>query len=923
MAQSICALPHVAFLRVKCTGTQKIIRCLATATGSSKVNKRFWSIVSAAKDGKSFIPLQLPAALVTASRLPLQKRQDERLSTYLQTARIILEEQGTPVRTLRVSGAVAVIVNSRRLDTQEGDALAQVVVSMIAAEVPQLPYRVLVELAQELARQRLTDGSVWGRVLQKAESDANNMGSAELVSLLDALRRVVWLPLNIDTALAALTKSVAARGEGFTNQELVKALASLSRLGNHVRLGELKTVLQLLLNCWLSRHDDHLSSAQAQHVISLLVSLTNISEVLGVETKRFVDAVASWAQNATMASFRAEELVLFLWSLKELSPLGYVSHKEVVAKFLQAIVKGWKQTSFSLSRLVNALDIVIAAEHAMGSADEVLLRLVASELATTIDKNCPIETLTRILALCDRTTMKIWERFPLLAASVCSRALALIKNPLHSRSELQSMLDTVVVSSFSRTPAFVVQRAEFSEALHARGLAELAASFEERINEEEEMPRESGGAKPKTHSAELFIHTPIELIQLLGEVCQKNAINETIAEIADMVLLKIDELLPGQEVLALETLLQNAQERFLRMVVLVDIVERLGDLIADRVQQVKTAQLVTSLTWFAAVGLPHYLVFETALGAICKRCEAGTVGWDQAVRVLESFATVRLRIFPILQLHNHIQHPHTLARFPTMALIRFLTASARLGLFRNPEIVREIVDRALAETSLQTPLPLESTVMIFQGALLSGTVLDDRQLRHCFTWLLNTETKELTRTQLFILGQYALFLLMHPNNLVQNSILRLPVEAQRFVIGVLRHDSSASKSRISNTTRVFREEVVDLFTKNSDESVKTNLEIRPAGAIDVCVGDQGWFLDGPEAFFRPFTNKLVYTPHANQREWLLRRCLTDLDARRWITDFAGIPTWPKVAELHRLNWFEWVQTPQETRKVLLKLSNES
>jgi len=212
--------------------------------------------------------------------------------------------------------------------------------------------------------------------------------------------------------------------------------------------------------------------------------------------------------------------------------------------------------------------------------------------------------------------------------------------------------------------------------------------------------------------------------------------------------------------------------------------------------------------------------------------------------------------------------------------------------------------------------------MVFQGALLSGTVLSDRQLRHCFTWLLKSERRELTRTQLFILGQYALFLLMHPNSHVHNSILRLPVEVQRFVIGVLRHTSSASPQRISNTTRVFREEVVEFFSENSDEPVETNLKISPAGAIDVCVGDQGWFLDGPEAFFRPFTNQLVYTPQANQREWLLRRCLTDPDARRWITDFAGIPTWPRVAELHRLNWFEWGQTPQETRKVVLKLSNQ-
>lgn len=39
----------------------------------------------------------------------------------------------------------------------------------------------------------------------------------------------------------------------------------------------------------------------------------------------------------------------------------------------------------------------------------------------------------------------------------------------------------------------------------------------------------------------------------------------------------------------------------------------------------------------------------------------------------------------LAELYRHTRQPHELARLPTMALIRLLSASARLGLIEDPQ----------------------------------------------------------------------------------------------------------------------------------------------------------------------------------------------------------------------------------------------
>uniref|UniRef100_A0A7S1LF30 Uncharacterized protein n=1 Tax=Alexandrium catenella TaxID=2925 RepID=A0A7S1LF30_ALECA len=98
------------------------------------------------------------------------------------------------------------------------------------------------------------------------------------------------------------------------------------------------------------------------------------------------------------------------------------------------------------------------------------------------------------------------------------------------------------------------------------------------------------------------------------------------------------------------------------------------------------------------------------------------------------------------------------------------------------------------------------------------------------------------------------------------------------------------------------------------------LTLGPAGIVDLCLGDSGWLLDGPESFFRPFTAGLRRTPQEERRAWLLGRLLNDEGARSCVADFfPPAAAWPLLAGPRRLHWLEWGQTPAAARKDLLGL----
>merc|ERR1712048_571441 len=230
--------------------------------------------------------------------------------------------------------------------------------------------------------------------------------------------------------------------------------------------------------------------------------------------------------------------------------------------------------------------------------------------------------------------------------------------------------------------------------------------------------------------------------------------------------------------------------------------------------------------------------------AVVERNVEHGLSWGQMVGVLEAFASVRLKISELERLYSYLRRPQTLARLPTMALIRFLSAASRLELVDESLLdAREIVERVLAETTPQRPLPLESSVVLVQSLWLSGAILPDRQLRHLFAWVAGTRVQQLTPQQLTVLRQYALFLLAQPDIHVRGSLLRLPIEVQRFVSGILRHRAPPWTPPTSDTTRRFRGEVANFvsdFSEGKDATFTDSpavLALGPAGSADLRVGN--------------------------------------------------------------------------------------
>eukprot|EP00927_Polykrikos_kofoidii_P078233 TRINITY_DN75084_c0_g1_i1.p1 TRINITY_DN75084_c0_g1~~TRINITY_DN75084_c0_g1_i1.p1 ORF type:complete len:714 (+),score=118.49 TRINITY_DN75084_c0_g1_i1:89-2143(+) len=670
----------------------------------------------------------------------------------------------------------------------------------------------------------------------------------------------------------------------------------------------------------------------------------------------------------------AEELIVLLWAFKELTPLGLGPYRGLVAAALPRVQAKDTLEGWSLLRLVQTSEVLLASRHALGTLDKELVVKVAHALERAVGGEaaresggrggqCSPEMLARIVALWDQAGDEFWSRASGLAEAVVGRALTHVEDPALPAAVLHPMLDTLWNSSFARTNAFAIGRGALRGAAAARkdadnpGLAAAVKNLSPESAPAGSANAESGDAEqrdsgtvagvPSEMAAQSFaarpplVLPPVQLVERLVSHCQKGAPNAEVEIVAEALLMALDQLDPNQAVEALDRVLTSGQRRLLRTPVLVDVAERLGDVIVAHVSELSTLQLTGALTCFASVGLPYHLVYETVLCAVIERHQAQGLSWGQVIGVLECFANVRLKIPELRTLYQHLRQPHELARLPTMALVRFLSAASRLELVDEDHAdTREVVERVLAETTPAKPLPLDSSVMIVQSLVLSGTVLPDRPLRHLLAWVALARAHEITPEQLMVLRQYCVFLLTQPDAHDRGSLFRLPVEVQRFATGVMRHRSPAWMPGNSDTTRRFRGEVTDLALKFHGGSAvdgqiseaqsatrSASLPLGPVGSVDLHVGGRCWLLDGPEAFFRPFIaisgssgSGLRYTPQEKRRAWLLERVLSDNDSRRFVADFfPPAALWPLAAGPQRLSWLAWAHTAPSERLQLLGL----
>eukprot|EP00928_Gymnodinium_smaydae_P071670 TRINITY_DN5519_c1_g1_i1.p1 TRINITY_DN5519_c1_g1~~TRINITY_DN5519_c1_g1_i1.p1 ORF type:complete len:1063 (-),score=123.23 TRINITY_DN5519_c1_g1_i1:9-3119(-) len=938
---------------------QEISGAEAARDGARESASKLWEVVGYNLD--FFNAQKMPRILVSVGRLSSvrSEREDQQLRAYLSKAKsVFTEDRMEVVQSLGPSGVVSSIAAARRLQMREATSLATNLVSLLSAEVSQLQAETLAHLAKELLRYRISDHDLW-KALAQATADISTVRPTPVVELLDAFRRSLAFGVAARKAFAALSHFAVNVADQLSDQQLAAAIGSLSRLGNHITVNDQRKAIQLLLDRWLVGKGTRLEHATAAHIVSIAVSLTNLSEALGVEKAVFLDGAAAWALRDAKASeqtLATQEFVVLLWAIKELAPLGLGPHHELVSTVLPRICQDDGVGKWSLLRLVQASEVFLASRYSTGhryhdsdvpseatnDLEELLVRCLAAAIA---DNGSP-EMLTRVVALWDQADGNFWERSSTFVDAVMGRTLTLVEDKDVPAAALHRLLDTLVAASFSRTASFATGRETLRRAATVRhdssdsGLAATLRALAAPVAVDEAPTSPTGGhmtdesAKAArrsitSSSSHLRGMPPAALAERLAELCHKSSSDNEVTTAAEALLATMDQLDTAAVVPALENILAKGRRRLAKTPILVDVVERLGDLVVAHASALSTLQLTAALHAFAGAGLPYYLLFEVVLDSVIARHRQQGLSWGQVVGVLEAFAAVRLKMPNLEKLYSHLRRPHELARLPTMALIRFLSASSRLGLVNDSMLdVLEIVDRIFAETTPLRPLPLESSVVLIQSLYLAGAVLPDRHIRHLFAWMASSKVQQLTLQQLTVLRQYTLFLLSQPDVNARGSLFRLPVEVQRFLSGILQHRAAAWTPSTSDTTRRFRAEVATFIQNVSPTGAQhaelTPVALGPAGSADLCIGGQCWLLDGPESFFRPFTHAsgLQVTPQERSRAWLLERLLQEGDARRCVADFLpSAALWPVASSLRRLSWFEWARTPPGERLGLLGLDD--
>ncbi|CAK9067866.1 unnamed protein product [Durusdinium trenchii] len=854
---------------------------------------RLWDLME--KNAQIFHPKMLPKILVPAAALSPSEQQDVRLVQLLQRAMKYLERDGPLVPVVGAKGACSIVKASRQLHTPEARSFSLKWLGVMCAQAPSLDASLLAELAQELLRFKILDEEIWEALARTVCERCDGLGAAEVVPLLDAFKRS-YTSSKVDRAIVALCQRATDCCEEFSQRQCVVAVASLCRLSRAVPATLLDQVIHRLLETWLARVDAFSRQTNVNQVISLAISLT---------------------------------------ALPTNSPVRLSEYQELVGTCLLRIQSDTNFEGWSLARQVQALEVLLASKHARvagSSADEVpseaLAKEIEARLVATMTQQlaeAPCRLVGKVLVIGEQGGQEFWPRCASLTEAVLRRAVDLAHDPAVKPDELQPVLDTVASSALTRIPAFragcEALRTAAAQRPDAPSLASVLMLLQKATAPSEPQPEEEAeevetkmGAASGGFDEERPL-SPLELAERLGRLGKAKKANPTeLSMVADRFLATVESLSKDELLPALSNVLLAGRWRIQREALLLEVVERLGDQVAMRSPELTSLQLVSAVDVFADMGLPYHLVFEAALLELLQKKQPLT--WQQAIVVLEAFAAVQIRIPELARIYQRFQRQQELARLPTMGMVRFLAAATQLELTENRD-VKEMTCRILAETSPERPLPVVDTVSLIESLWLSGSVLQDMQLRHLLSWVATLRPRELSEQNLTTLRNYILFILAQEDGSARLSLQRMPVEIQTRLSELLCHPSPCWTRTPSEETRLLRSEVSELLLEKAPSHVAAlpAVSLGPAGQADLEVNHVGWLLDGPEAFFRPFT-PLRYTPQEKQRAWLLETLLRRDDMRQAVVAdfFPKARQWPTLPRLQRLNWLEWGQASSVAAK---------
>lgn len=889
---------------------------------------------------------KMPSMLVPIAAMSKAEQADQRVVRLLQRAMKYLEGGGEIVPVVGAKAAAAVVKATHQLGTKEAKRLHLAWLGAMSAQVTDLSVPVVAELAQELLRYRVSDRELWRALVETTLRRSDEMGPAEIVYLMDAFRRSMAFGTDVGRAVQALCQRTLDCCQDFLPRQCVGVLGSLCRLSGNVDLSLQYQVLHHLLDKWLACQAPSWETTPSNQVISLAVSLTGVESHFNPRIDNFLLGASSWAQQhgaVVGGALSAEDLVVLLWALKTLTPVGLSRYPELVSMGLLRIRAEAEYKDFSVTRLYQALELLLASKHALAdsssatTSEELLKSLEAPVVAALAGRMAEAHEsiVAKVLTIGEQGGSDFWQRCSLLTEAVLQRAVKLAADEDVSPGNLQPMLDTLATSKIASASAFRGGCDALSAAVNGRRdashpvLASVLQVLEAMAKSSTVPPSIEETQKPK--KAEGFDSerplSPLELAERLGRLGKmaksKTANLAELSMVAERFVSAVESLRKDQLLPALQHVLE-AGTRINREPLLLEAVERLGDQVAMHVKDLSNLQLISALDLFADLGLPYHLLFESVLVELLERRQA--LSWQQAILLLEAFAVVRIRIPELAKIYQRQRRQQELARLPTMGMVRFLSSATRLGLVDEVGTdVREMICRILAETSPHRPLPVDDVVSIIASLLASGIVLPDMQLRHILSWIADLRPGQLAERDLATLRQYSFFLLAQVEGSARFTLQRMPVEMQTQISELLCHKAPAWSRPVTQPTRLLREEVSELLLAEDpmvpmESSTVPTVSLGPAGQADAEVHGTVLLLDGPEAFFRPFRGpkELQYTPQEKQRAWLMQRLLSSDAVRHSVADFyPAALDWPKKRGPRRINWQEWGQAgPSERRRLL-------
>ncbi|CAJ1420589.1 unnamed protein product [Effrenium voratum] len=257
---------------------------------------------------------------------------------------------------------------------------------VMAAQVPKLEPPVLAELSQELQRFQVGDQQLWEALVQDTARRPQELKPLDIVYLLDAFRRALSFGVRPAPALEATCQRIMECYQDFNSKQCTGALGSVCRLSGHIDSSQQYKVMHLLLGQWLASQPAKWETTPSNQVISVAVSLSGLG-VLSDRTETFLAAASSWALRwgaPEGGALSAEDLVVLLWSLKEMTPLGLARYRELVQLSLVRIRAAATYEDWTLVRQGQALEVLLSAKHALvedgadlAVAEELLLGIEA------------------------------------------------------------------------------------------------------------------------------------------------------------------------------------------------------------------------------------------------------------------------------------------------------------------------------------------------------------------------------------------------------------------------------------------------------------------------------------------------------------------------------------------------------------------